>query len=193
MHSVLRIILLSVAALCVGVVDAAIYQCTDKDGKKVFQDTPCSPEQKPLTTEKRPETTLKTPDPSQAEAGAELLEGRWEITSQKLVGDPLQPEGTPQISKECIRNGWLQEQARMHRQMSNAFGGNSCKEISSEITNTIWRASVRCESKEGLMQIEQEIVFSGTSMRGETTATGTVNGKEGREVHRLAGKWLGPC
>jgi hypothetical protein len=48
MDLVARGILLSVSLLTASVVNAAIYQCADGSGKKVFQDTPCSAAQKPI-------------------------------------------------------------------------------------------------------------------------------------------------
>lgn len=193
MHLVIRAMFLSVALLSIDVVDAATYQCADSSGRRLYQDTPCSPGQKPSVDEEASDTSLTTTKTPQVSAGGKLLEGRWEITNQKLVGIPLKPQGAPRITKQCIRAGWLREQAKLNKQMSGAFGDNSCKEVRSELTDTIWRASFRCESKEGLMKIEHEIVFSDKSMKGKADATGTVDGKEGREVHRLEGKWLEPC
>jgi hypothetical protein len=134
-----------------------------------LRDTPCSAGQKPP-----PET------PAAAGAG-EIVEG------------PLQPEGAAETSKQCIGPGWLKQQARLTKDVS-ALGGSSCKEVRSGLTQTRWQASVSCNSKEGTSTIEQEFVFSGKSMRGEADASGmAAGGKEWREVHRVTGRWLGPC
>ena len=190
---IVRGILLSVALLAGGVVNAAIYQCSDASGKKVFQDTPCSAGQKPLEIpgSSGSRTTASESKTSAAAAG-EIMEGRWEITTQKFVGSPLQPEGSAETAKQCIGPGWLQQQARVTKDVS-AIGGSTCKEVRSELTATRWQASVSCPSKEGTMTIEQEFVFSGKSMRGESDASGLSGGKEWHEVHRVTGRWLGPC
>jgi hypothetical protein len=203
MHLAVRGILLSVSLLTASVANAAIYQCTDSNGGKLFQDTPCSAGQKPIEVRSGSSSPTKTRETKTPEARAsspsagasELVEGRWEITTQKLTGDSLQPEGPPQKAKECISRGWLQRQASSMKNMS-ALGGGDCKEISSELTDTRWRASVQCDSKEGTLTIEQEFVFEGKSMRGESRARSTSSGKEARETHevrRVTGQWLGPC
>ena len=203
MDLIVRGILLCVALLAAGVANAAIYQCPDASGRKVFQDTPCSAGQKPLeipgSSNSRPtapetKTSATKPSETSAPAGAgEIVEGRWEITTQKFSGSPLQPEGAAETSKQCIGPGWLKQQARLTKDVS-ALGGSSCKEVRSELTQTRWQASVSCNSKEGTSTIEQEFVFSSKSMRGEADASGVAaGGKEWREVHRVTGRWLGPC
>lgn len=194
--------LLCVALLTAGVANAAVYQCADASGRKVFQDTPCSAGQKPLEIPgssssptkppqaKTPATT--TPEAALAKGDSEIVEGRWEISTQKLTGNPLQPDGPAETSKECIGPGWLKRQASLTKDIS-ALGGSTCKETSGELTATRWRTSVSCDSKEATTTIEQEFVFSGKSMRGESDARGVAGGKEYREVHRVTGRWLGPC
>jgi len=202
MGLIVRMILLSVALLTAGVVNAAIYQCADASGKKVFQDTPCSAGQKPLeipgsssSSPKTPEAktpAATTPEAALAKGDGEIVEGRWEITTQKFEGNPLQPAGSAEKSTECIGPGWLQRQARVTKDIS-ALGGSTCKETSGELTATRWRTSVSCDSKESTTKIEQEFVFTGKSMRGESDANGMAGGKQFREVHRVTGRWLGPC
>ena len=202
MSLIVRVILISVALLTTSVVNAAVYQCADASGRKVFQDTPCSAGQKPLeipgssssptpTPQAKTQATT-TPEAAPAKGDSEIVEGRWEISTQKFTGNPLQPAGSAQTSTECIGPDWLKRQAGLTKDIS-ALGGSTCKETSGELTATRWRTSVSCNSKEATTKIEQEFVFSGKSMRGESDASGVAGGKEYREVHRVTGRWLGPC
>jgi hypothetical protein len=178
---------LSIAAYLLVVtnsVSAGMYQCKDTDGRTAYRDTPCAGDQKAIGQEK------VLPRTSSIEI-KDLQEGLWEITSQKYIGTELSPHGTPLVRKQCIRKEWLKEQADINKQAAAVFG--QCKEESMRVAGNTLDMAYQCVSRGTNIRIHYEFSFDGGAMRGAMESSGVIEGKSGREVHKILGRYLSPC
>jgi hypothetical protein len=111
-----------------------------------------------------------------------IKEGLWKVTAKiELPGIPMAIP--PAVKTECL------DKNRLIPKTGKVENCHDCKIIKVDIKDNTVKWHEECDSPEGKVIVDGEIVYSGDSYKG------TIQIKQGntRMVNKISGKYIGPC